>query len=366
MFLAMRELKHARARFLLIGFIMIMIASLTFIVSGLANGLSDDNASAIKRMKADFLVYQSDTEFKLSRSTLPRERLGQVAEQEGVREATPLAQTMLTLTRDGSERKSDVTLFAIDTKGILMPPIVEGASPAVNDAHEVVVDRSLQKDGVKLGDTLTVKDTKASMKVVGFAEGQTFSHTPVVYMDMKSMDAMMDTLGRPAPPFNAIAVIGDPSVPDTLASHIDGIETATMKEAMSGIPGFKEEQGSLTMMIGFLVVIAAFVQAVFFYVLTLQKTNQYGIIKAIGASTSYLARNLLGQVLLLAVVAVAISIGLTFGLSLILPASMPFELGGGVLASYSGLLVLVSAAGALLSLRRIAQVDAMEAIGRVE
>lgn len=70
--------------------------------------------------------------------------------------------------------------------------------------------------------------------------------------------------------------------------------------------------------------------------------------------------------LLLAVVAVAISIGLTFGLSFILPASMPFELGGKVLATYSGLLVLVSVLGALLSLRRIAQVDAMEAIGRVE
>lgn len=155
-------------------------------------------------------------------------------------------------------------------------------------------------------------------------------------------------------------------MPDTLASHVEGVETATLKEAMSGIPGFKEEQGSLTMMIGFLVVIAAFVQAVFFYVITLQKTNRYGIIKAIGASTSYLAQNLIGQVLLLAVVAVVISIGLTFGLSLILPASMPFELSAGVLASYSGLLVLVSVLGALLSLRRIAQVDAMEAIGRVE
>lgn len=72
-------------------------------------------------------MYQSDTEFKLSRSSLPREQLVQIAEQDGVREATPLAQTMLTLTRDRSERKSDVTLFAIDTKGMLLPPIVEGA-----------------------------------------------------------------------------------------------------------------------------------------------------------------------------------------------------------------------------------------------
>ncbi|WP_182914668.1 hypothetical protein [Paenibacillus thiaminolyticus] len=47
--------------------------------------------------------------------------MAQVAEQDGVREATTLAQTMLTLTRDGSERKSMLQLFAIDTKGMLMP-----------------------------------------------------------------------------------------------------------------------------------------------------------------------------------------------------------------------------------------------------
>ncbi|RJG24756.1 hypothetical protein [Paenibacillus thiaminolyticus] len=57
----------------------------------------------------------------------------------------------------------------------------------MNDAHEVVLDRSLQEDGVKLGDSLTITDTKATMKVVGFAEGETFSHTPVVYIDMKHM-----------------------------------------------------------------------------------------------------------------------------------------------------------------------------------
>ncbi|MCM3338847.1 hypothetical protein M3650_09365 [Paenibacillus sp. MER TA 81-3] len=40
MFLAIRELKRAKSRFVLIGLIMVLVACLTLIVSGLANGLS--------------------------------------------------------------------------------------------------------------------------------------------------------------------------------------------------------------------------------------------------------------------------------------------------------------------------------------
>ena len=41
--------------------------------------------------------------------------------------------------------------------------------------------------------------------------------------------------------------------------------------AVQVLPGYKEEQGSLTMIQVFLVVVAAFVMAVFFYVITIAK-----------------------------------------------------------------------------------------------
>ena len=43
------------------------------------------------------------------------------------------------------------------------------------------------------------------------------------------------------------------------------------KKVLQSIPGFKEEQGTLTMIIAFLLVIAALLIGVFFYVITLQK-----------------------------------------------------------------------------------------------
>lgn len=45
------------------------------------------------------------------------------------------------------------------------------------------------------------------------------------------------------------------------------------KEVLQSIPGYKEEQGTLTMIIAFLLVIAALLIGVFFYVITLQKRS---------------------------------------------------------------------------------------------
>ncbi|WP_028400437.1 ABC transporter permease [Ectobacillus panaciterrae] len=366
MFLALRELKYAKGRYLLIGLIMVLVAWLTFIVSGLANGLSLDNASVLKSMNADYFVFQADAEHKLTRSVLSTEKLDEVQKLDGVTKAEPLSQTMMSVSRNHSEKKLDITIFAIEQDSMLMPKVIKGK--AMNNAHknEVVVDASLKEKGIEVGDLLKNNETGTEMKVVGFTKGQMFSHTPVVYMDMENWKEMMKSFGKQSPFYNAIVLQTKGDVKDSLQKNVSDIEVVTKEQAVQGIPGYKEEQGSLTMMIAFLVVIAAFVQAVFFYVITLQKINQFGVLKAIGANTSYLAWNLIAQVLLLAVAAVAISIGLTYGVSAMLPASMPFQLGANVLAQYAGLLVMVSVIGSLLSLNRIAKVDAIEAIGRVE
>ncbi|MFD3446527.1 ABC transporter permease [Microbacteriaceae bacterium 4G12] len=367
MFLALRELKHAKFRYLLIGFIMLLVAWLTFIVSGLANGLALDNASAMKNMKGDYVALQDNAEQKLARSTIPTDKLDEIRKQDGVKEAAPLSQTIMSVSQADKDKKIDVTIFGIEPNSMLMPDITEGKKVENLGKNEVVVDASLKSKGIAIGDTLENKDTNVSVKVVGFAKGQMFSHMPVLYTDTESWNNIVKATGRQQKPsYSAIVVKGDKDVQKSLDKNVSGIEVVTKDQAVQSIPGYKEEQGSLTMMITFLIVIAAFVQAVFFYVITLQKTNQFGVLKAIGAKTSYLAKNLIGQVLILAVAAVGISIALTFGVSAMFPQGMPFSLGTDVLVKYSALLIAVAVIGALLSLQRIAKVDAIEAIGRVE
>lgn len=69
--------------------------------------------------------------------------------------------------------------------------------------------------------------------------------------------------------------------------------------------------------------------------------------------------------MLLAVTCIAISVALTYGVTLIMPEGMPFELSTDLVIKYSVLLLVVSVLGSLLSLYRVSKIDAIEAIGRV-
>ncbi|AOH53148.1 ABC transporter permease [Peribacillus muralis] len=366
MFLAIRELKHSKLRYLLIGLIIVLVALLVFIISGLANGLSSDNASSIQNMKADYFVMEHDSKNKLNRSIISMDMLEELREPE-VQTAEGLGQMMATLNKIGSNEKTEVTIFATNGRGILAPEVMEGTSYDDKKQGEAVADRSLKEVGYKLGDSFQDELSGKVFTIVGFTENQSYSHAPVVYMNVAGWREINPVLKNHAKnSISALAVQMDAKDEETIREALpDGVTLLSKDEMLQSIPGFKEEQATLTMMIAFLFVIAAFVLAVFFYVITLQKTNQFGVLKALGANTVYLAKSIVGQVMLLAVVCIVISVALTYGVTLIMPEGMPFELRPDLVIKYSLLLLVVSALGSILSLYRVAKIDALDAIGRV-
>ncbi|MES1041327.1 ABC transporter permease [Peribacillus simplex] len=366
MFLAIRELKHSKLRYLLIGLIMVLVALLVFIISGLANGLSSDNASSIQNMKADYFVMEHDSKNKLNRSIISMEKLDEIRDSADVKAAEGLGQMMITLNKIGSSEKTDVTIFATDASGILAPKVIEGTNYDNEKQGEVVADRSLKEVGYKLGDSLKDDLSGKVFTIVGFTEKQSYSHSPAVYMNVKGWQEINPGLKNQKNSISTIAVQMDSKAEENVRKSLpEGLTLISKEESLQSIPGFKEEQGTLTMMIAFLFVIAAFVLAVFFYVITLQKTNQFGVLKALGANTGYLAKSIVGQVMLLAVICIAISVALTYVVTLIMPEGMPFELSADLVIKYSVLLLVVAILGSLLSLYRVAKIDAIEAIGRV-
>ncbi|PHG74828.1 hypothetical protein COI50_23315 [Bacillus wiedmannii] len=65
------------------------------------------------------------------------------------------------------------------------------------------------------------------------------------------------------------------------------------------------------MIIAFTLVITSLLIVVFFYVVTLQKTQQLSVLKAIGTKNPYLTYNLVVQAVFLSVVALLVGVGLT-------------------------------------------------------
>lgn len=88
-----------------------------------------------------------------------------------------------------------------------------------------------------------------------------FSHTPVVYVNE-------DVWGAITQPNQKIIA----QLHLTQIKRLKNAHVINKKEVLQSIPGFKEEQGTLTMIIAFLLVIAALLIGVFFYVITLQNT----------------------------------------------------------------------------------------------
>ena len=118
----------------------------------------------------------------------------------------------------------------------------------------------------------------------------------------------------------------------------------------------------------FLVVTSAVLLGAFFLIWTIQRTAEIGLVKALGASNGYLLRDSLGQALVLLLG------GLVAGVGLALLSGMAFKATAeaGTPFQYEPLTVIISAAlllgagllGGAVSIRRIASIEPLIALGR--
>lgn len=371
MFLALREMRHSKARYSLIMVIMLLVSFLVLFVTGLARGLAYANISALENMPANYFVVQSDADHTFRRSQLGEPELAAARVVAGEAKATPLGVQTSTITAADADVKADITFFAIDMAGMLAPEVTEGAGITNEVQGSAVVDSKLEESGVTIGSTISDQATGMSWTVSGFVKDSSYSHTPVVYINQLDWQAMKqgavqggssDSTGNA--PYNVIALKVSSAQASEIAGQQQAVEVITQKQAISSVPGYAAEQNSLLMMIAFLFIIAAVVLAVFFYVITIQKTSQFGILKAMGTKMSYLAWSVVGQVLILSVASLALSLLLTFGMNMGLPDAMPFKLDGQTMILTSLLFIGMSLLGSLISVARVVKVDALEAIGR--
>src|SRR5690606_14111819 len=153
---------------------------------------------------------------------------------------------------------------------------------------------------------------------------------------------------------------------EAIVEHYDKIEVVTKSQAVMGMPGYKEESATIYMMLAFLMVISAIIIAVFFYVFILQKTQQLGVMKAIGASDSFIKKSIISQVFVLSFVSIVIGVVLTYLTALVFPKEMPFNLDFKMVVLYGIILLIVSVLGSIISARRVTKIDPLTALGRVE
>ncbi|MPN18583.1 hypothetical protein SDC9_165943 [bioreactor metagenome] len=156
---------------------------------------------------------------------------------------------------------------------------------------------------------------------------------------------------------NAIVTRGNVSkIPDDL-------KKISIKTFINDLPGYSAQVLTFGFMIGFLIVIAAIVIGIFIYVLTMQKADVFGVMKAQGISSRYIANSVIVQTFLLAIIGVATGLVGTLGTSLLLPEAVPFQVNLLFFLSISILMIVIAVLGALFSVRTIVKIDPLKAIG---
>lgn len=373
MFLAIKEMKHAKTRFVMIGAIIMMIAWLVFILSGLGNGLSSLAAATMKNIDGDLFIYEEGSEGTMMKTKVSGTIADDIKGKFGVDEAARFGQSTIIVHNPeitDSKVNEDVAFLGIDPGKFIEPKVIEGNQLSKDDLFGVVIDESLADKGYKIGDTIEVKSSEITLEVVGITKGETFNHLPTIFANVGTWQiyafAAPGSNNDLESPVSMIALQGKNIDAEAIASNYDLIETVSKSDAVMGMPGYKEESSTIYMMLAFLFAISAVIIAVFFYVFILQKTQQFGVMKAIGASDSFIKKSIISQVFVLSFISIVAGIVLTYLTALILPEGMPFKLDFMTVLIYAVILLVVSVLGSIISARQVTKIDPLTAIGRVE
>lgn len=354
MFLAINEIRHSKLRYALVTGVMFLIAYLVFFLTGLAYGLAQDNRMAVDKWEADQILLTEEANDNLNMSMLPRSLYDEVDAPE----KAVLAQTAGVVTKEDNGEKVDVTFFGIDPDQFLAPNITDGEMFASDD--EAVADSSIEEEyGISIGDTIKLAGSDKKLKIVGFTDNARFSVAPVLYTSIGAYQEIRFEKEDDSENarINAIVTRGKiKEVPDDLVA-------TDISKFINELPGYNAQVLTFGFMIGFLIVIAAIVIGIFIYVLTMQKSEIFGVMKAQGISSRYIAFSVIAQTFLLATSGVLIGGLATIGSALVLPAAVPFQINLLFFASISVMMILIAMLGAFFSVRTIVKIDPLKAIG---
>lgn len=341
--IAWKEIKKNKIKFLILGSIVFLISLLTFIISGLANGLSQDNAALIKDLPNGqfYMNADADETYNLSRidSSIQKKLLNEH------NDSTALSIQMGFLNDKNGKQRS--VAFVTSTNSKLFKDVKDG---------EIILDRSMEDKGIKVGDILTNNQFSGEFIVKGFVDQKKFSHAPVAFINIENYKEIYRV-----EEMQLVFVPGKDK-----AQEVTELQSFSKKQFLNTIPSYNAEQMTLNMIVWFLLVISGMLFAIFFYMMNVQKIGMYGILKAIGLKTSAIFKMMWTQMLIITAIALGLSVAISQVFNLIAPKGMPFSLSIETTTQLSLVFLIIGFIGATLSGIQIKKVDPLRAIQQGE
>lgn len=356
MFVALRDLRHARGRFALMLVVITLITFLVAFLSSLTAGLARESTSAVTDLPVDHLAFampEPGDSPDFTASTVTSAQRDAWSAATGVEDAELLG--MATARAQSAATTAAVTAFGVEPASSLLP-----ADTPAPTSGTVTVSRGAA-DGLSIatGDTLSLGGHDLRVGAVLDVDAS-YAHTPVVWVAL----ADWQTIGGRAPApdegdvATVVAVTGD--VQDDIVRRTDaaaGTATLGVGESRAAISSFSSENGSLLTMQAFLVAISALVVGAFFTVWTISRFGDIAVLKALGASTRYLLRDAIGQALLVLVIGVSLGTGVAAVGATLLADVVPVVVTTTTTLLPAAALVALGLVGAVLAVARITTID---------
>ncbi|WP_405148534.1 ABC transporter permease [Nocardia salmonicida] len=343
MFVALRDLRAARGRFLLITTVVLLVAVLVSFLSGLTAGLAHQNISAVQGIDADQVVFaETGADPSFDSSVLTEQQIAQWQSAD----ATPIGISRTRAEHAGAS-PTQVALFGGD-------PSAFSNRPATAPGAVVLSSAAARELSAGTGDVVLLAGHEFT--VADVAGDEWYSHTPVIWTSMQDWQAASPRAGAAT----VLAVTGD--VPGGLDAEA-GTHSLPAEDAVQAIGSYQAENSSLTLMTVLLFAISALVIGAFFTVWTVQRQPDIATLKALGATTGSLVRDALAQASIVLTAGVTAGLAITALASLFLGEAMPFVLSPATTLVPALALIVLGLVGAAVALRFLFTTDPLTALG---
>lgn len=364
--IGLKEIQRKKLQFTLIALVVTLISYLVLMINGLGVGLNKQAGSALLQLDADAIAYSSSSRLSVIRSELSSHVVKDVGRHDGVTQSAPLGY-MSVNTQSKSGEIAGIALLGYVPGQLGEPQTKQGRQLTGNDQKGVLVDaKFLKSSNLTIGDTLTLVNRLQTydFTVIGEVDEGYFFFQPVVYMVLDSLREVKYGVITPDTPLASVVLVKGKNLVGTKAA---AFEIVSKQAAFANIEGVKGQQQTVVALRFFGFLIGALVVGIFFYVLTLQKVQQLGTLKALGASNTFLFVQMLTQVLTIIIIGVLVSTGAAYGTYVFLsriPQAVPIAFTGETFLITAALFIGTGLIGLIFSLRKVSSVDPIIAIGQ--
>lgn len=364
--LAWRNLQHDRVRFLIsvggVGLSMILI----LLIGGVFAGSEEQAVLYIRKQPAQLWIMQEGVaNMHMSSSLLPRGTLEDVQMVGGVETAVGVLYT------NAAVEIEDTVIFnyvvGVDDESPFGGPwkLAEGSTDLAPD--ETIIDAVIaDRYGLQLGDTVQVAGN--DLRIAGLSRETFGLATSIVWVNKSAMAALMGV----EPGANSYILVEPQAGTNlrTLKSEINrqvpDVNVLTSDEFAKSDQEMIRQMGAdlIGMMNSIAYIIGLVVIGITVYTATLERSQEYGVLKAVGANNRHLLAVVLGQAFVIAGIGVVLGIILSYAAGLVINEALPEMLVLIRPAHWLDVLpvmTVVTAVAALLPIQRIMQLDPLVA-----